>query len=67
MTEIPEDVMKAAGDAILNGGCALKIGDVMHVSISRAILAERGRCAKVAERYSDGIYASMAIMGDFPS
>lgn len=49
MNKIPDDVMKAAGDAILKGGCTLKIGDAMHVSIARAIMAERERCAKVAD------------------
>lgn len=65
MTEIPDDVMEEARQSwnrIRNN--SMRDGQFF---IARAILAERERCAKVAERYSDGIYASMAIMGDFPS
>ncbi|TIT54421.1 MAG: hypothetical protein E5W72_03990 [Mesorhizobium sp.] len=41
--------MRAAGDAIIAGGRAYRIGDGFHRSIARAILAERERCAERAE------------------
>jgi len=45
MTEIPDDVMKAARDAV---NSAIDDRGAIGV-IARAILAERERCAKVAE------------------
>lgn len=48
-TEIPEDVMKAAADAILRGGSSVRIGNELHVSIARAIMAERYRCAQLCD------------------
>lgn len=53
MTKIPQDVMKAAASVIekhrATDGSALKRSDAMIEYIARAILAERERCAKVAE------------------
>lgn len=46
MSEYPEDVMKAAWDA-----CGDRYGRNVSVAlvIARAIMAERQRCAKIAE------------------
>lgn len=77
MTDIPEDVMKAVNEALAepdvdeHGNCARYFidGRYLHIvqnCIARAILAERARCANVAEKYSDGVYAAMAIRGEEP-
>lgn len=41
MADLPDDVMKAAGDAILAGGKAYRVGGDSHLAIAHAILAER--------------------------
>lgn len=43
MTEIPDDIMKAAADALLAGGYSVRIGSDGHKAIARAILSERQR------------------------
>jgi hypothetical protein len=53
MSEIPDDVMKAAYDAALDyrheKACdPIHNDDSLQLVIARAILAERERCAKVA-------------------
>lgn len=62
MTEVPDDVMKAAVKAyetpIVEDGSSLvslvnkMVEDEVKLCIARAILAERERCAKVADRYA---------------
>lgn len=54
MTEIPDDVMKAAYDAALDyrhdKACdPIHNDDALQLAFARAILAERERCAKVAD------------------
>lgn len=66
MTDTPEDVMKDAEQAIIKGGYAVGYADDLRLSVARAIMAERERCAHLAEGYSDGIYAAMAIRGEDP-
>lgn len=56
MTEIPDDVMKAAYDAALDcrndKACdPIHNDDALQLAFARAILAERERCAAVAERF----------------
>lgn len=49
MTEIPEDVMKAAIGIAYSAECSVVVGSFPGaIYIARAILAERERCAKVA-------------------
>ena len=54
MTEIPDDVMKAAeaaySDAV-RGGHDTRSFESRIEEIARAIMAERERCAKVVEEY----------------
>lgn len=65
--EIPEDVMRVA-EAIQSDGPWLDIAAFIQrqqvESIARAIMAETERCAKLAEGYDHGAYASMAIRGE---
>jgi hypothetical protein len=53
MDEIPDDVMKAARAAIVPGERLQFTTDGLARIAARAILAERERCAKVAERDAD--------------
>jgi hypothetical protein len=46
MEEIPKDVWQAANMAVAN---APEYTEQLHKDVARAILAERERCAKVAE------------------
>lgn len=52
MTGIPEDIMRAANEAV-NGIKCFPPSDLspLTISIARAILAERQRCADVAEGF----------------
>lgn len=50
MTEIPDDVMKAAREAHAEFAKS-SVRDNLTVIIARAILAERERCATVFEEY----------------
>jgi len=43
MSDIPEDIMRKAADALLAAGHSVRIGDDAHVTIAKAILAERQR------------------------
>ena len=57
MAEIPDDVMKAAYDAALDyrndKACdPIHNDDALQIAFARAILAERERCAKLADRYA---------------
>lgn len=62
-SEIPEDIMDAARVLNMQLHGAMKLGQRTQW-IAEAILSERERCASVAERYSDGLYAAMAIRGE---
>lgn len=53
MTEIPDDIMKAAADALLAGGYSVRIGSDGHKAIARAILSERERCDGVVEALTE--------------
>lgn len=58
MTEIPDDVMKAAYDAALDyrndKACdPIHNDDALQIAFARATLAERERCAKVALSVQD--------------
>ena len=50
--DIPADIWRVAGDAILAAGQALRVGDIAHEAIARAIAAERERCAVVADHHA---------------
>lgn len=47
MSEIPEDLRRAAVGALLAGGYTTRIGSVGHDAISQALLAERNRCLSI--------------------
>ena len=52
MSEMPDDIWRKAGDAILKGGKAFRVRDDFHKAIAEALVAERERCAKMAEGYN---------------
>lgn len=69
MTEIPSDVMKAAYDAALDyrhdKACdPIHNDDSLQIAFSRAILAERERCAKVAYAYADAHTSDHKMIGN---
>lgn len=62
--QIPDDVMEAARKSLTIGGGPYgspKFMKKLEVSVARAILSERERCARIAEKYSHGIFAAEAI------
>ncbi len=73
MTEIPDDVMKAAIQAydkpLREDGSSLvylvnrMVEDDVKLCIARAILAERERCAKVAYAYADAHTSEHKMIG----
>jgi hypothetical protein len=58
MTDIPEDIMLAARDACLASVEQVIANDIGIRVIARAIMAERERCAKIAESYDLSIMSS---------
>lgn len=74
MSEIPEDVMKLAVNhspchghppgCIHTDGQSCADGCEVMFAVARAILAERERCAKIAEDYDSGgygLYSNMSV------
>ena len=64
--QIPDDVMEAARKSLTIGGAPYgspKFMKRLEASVARAILAERERCAKIAQGYDHGFYAAEAILG----
>lgn len=64
--QIPDDVMEAARRVVVDDlGMDLpgKLQSSYINCIAEAILAERERCARIAEEYNQGIFAAEAIRG----
>jgi hypothetical protein len=66
MSEIPADILKAAEDALKRVRWSRESADFSSVrdAVAAAILAERERCAKIAEAFDHGVYAALAIRGE---
>lgn len=65
MTDIPEDVMKSAREAHAEFAKS-SVRDNLTVIIARAILAERERCARIAESVGNyGDYKREELTKDY--
>jgi hypothetical protein len=59
MADIPDDILRAAGDAILKVGKAYRVGGAFHLAIAQAIAAERERNRMIARNRVDDLHACL--------